>query len=186
MANIDDLKARLALAKATKYALPADAEEEAKLAKEIVEQERRADEEGQEALRKYATIQEARALASLPEDRRGGAAVRCLYDWPTHKRTMIGADITTGRGVIVVTAADSDVAAKAVRKRSQIGRASVDFVDMAQETVNAALMKATLFPAPDVLQIMLIESEPFCQTAYQTSMMLAGVLARELSGKSES
>lgn len=185
MANIDDLKARLALAKATKYALPADAEEEAKLAKELVEQERRADDEGQEALRKFATMQEARVIASM-SDSGAVAMVRCAYDWPTHKRTMNGNDITTGRGVIVVTAPDSNSAAKAVRKRNKIGGGTTEFVDMAPETVNAVLMKVTKYPSPDVLQIMLVESEPLCQLAYMEAMGLSGTLARVLSGKSES
>ncbi len=186
MATIDEMKARLERLKATKYTLPADVEEEAIVAKAIVEHERRIDEEGAEALRRLATLHEARALAALPESARGSVTIRCVYDWPTHKRTMAGGDITTGRGIIIVAAPESDVAAKAVRKRNKIGSGSSDFVDMSPETVNAVLMKVTKFPEPDVLQLMLAESEPLCQTAYQTSMALSGTLARELSGKSES
>jgi hypothetical protein len=186
MSTIDDMKARLERLKTTKYSLPADVEEEAAVAKAIVEHERRIDEEGAEALRKLATMHEARVIASLPESTRGSATVRCVYDWPTHKRTMTGNDITTGRGILVVVAPDSDVAAKAFRKRNRVGSGSADFVDMSQETVNSVLMKVAKFPAPDVVQVMLVESEPLCQTAYQTAMALSGTLARELSGKSES
>lgn len=186
MANAEEMKARLERLKKTKYELPPDAEEEAALAKLIVEQERRIDEEGQEALRKLATMHEARVVAALAESSQGNASVRCVYDWPTHKRTMAGGDITTGRGILIVTAPDSDIAAKAVRKRNKVGSGTAEFVDLSPETVNSVLMKVTRYPAPDVLQLMLVESEALCQGAYQEAMGLSGVLARVLSGKSES
>lgn len=186
MATIEEMKARLDKLKGTKFALSPAVDEESSIADEIVKHERRIDEEGWAALKKLATMHEARVIASMTEEQRSKTMVRCVYDWPTHRRTMKGDDIETGRGIVVVTAPEGQVAAKAFRKRNRMASGSADFVDMDPAAVNEALMKVTKYPALDVLQVMLIESEPLCQAAYQASMSLSGVLARELTGKSES
>jgi hypothetical protein len=181
--GIAEMKAQLEKLKAIKHELPKDMDAEAEIAQAIVAEQNRIDEEGQRALAKLATLREAEAWAAVPEERRSTASIRCVYDWPTHKRTMTGGDIESGRGILVVTSPDSAVAAKAIRKRK--GGAG-DIVDMTPETVTSTLMKATVYPPLDVLQLMLIDSEPLCQAAYVTAIGLTGAHAKDVAGKSES
>ncbi len=178
---IENLKAQLDRLKKESYSLSKSMDEEAEVAQQIVDEQKRIDEQGEKALLKLASLREAEAWAKIPEERRAMTSIKCLCDWPTHKRTMVGGDIETGRGIIVVTAPDSAVAAKAIRKR-QANASGV--VDMSQETVTTALFKAVLFPAHDVLQVMLVDSEPLCQAAYVTAIGLTGAHARDVAGKS--
>jgi hypothetical protein len=177
--GIQEMKAQLEKLRATKHELPKDVDEEAEIARAIVDEQKRIDDEGQRALDKLASLREAEAWAAVPEERRATTSIRSLCDWPTHKRTMKGGDFESGRGIIVVTSPDSSVAAKAIRKR----KGAADVVDMTPETVASTLMKATLYPPLDVLQLMLIDSEPLCQAAYVTAIGLTGAHAKDVAGK---
>jgi len=179
------MKAQLAALKKTNNKLPDARADEAELAASIVAEQARLDDEGREALRKLAQIREAEAWAKIPESERAHTSITCVIDWPTHKRTMRPGDIESGRGLIVVTSLDRSAAAKSLRTRGKVGGNGVSLYDTSPELRNAALMKAALFPPADVLQVMLIESEPLCDAAYEAAAFLSGALAHSVSGKSQ-
>lgn len=186
MATIDEMKAQLAVLKKTSNKMPESRSDEADVAAEIVAEQARLDAEGREALRKLALIREAEAWAKISEADRPRTMITCVIDWPTHKRTMTPGDIDSGRGIIIVTALERGAAAKSLRKRGKFTDDGIALMDMSQEAVSSGLMKATLYPSPDVLQVMLVESEPLCRWAYQEAGFLSGGLAHAVSGKSES
>lgn len=185
--GIDEMKAQLAALKSRSYALPKEKQDEAALAKEIVAEQERLDEEGRKALEQIAHLREAEARAKLPEDRKATTIVCAVVDWPTHKRTMVGGDIESGHGVMVVSSLDGTTAAKFLRTRGKLVPGSgASLYDTSFEAMSAALMKAVLYPSLDVLQVLLTTEEPLCRVAYQSVMHNSGAVGHEVVGKSES
>ena len=184
--GLDEMRAQLAALKKTSNKLSDVRDEEATISGEIVAEHERLDEEGRAALDKLALIREAEAWAKIPEADRANTMIRCVADWPTHKRTMKSGDIESGRGIIVVTSLERGAAVKAMRNRSKISSDGFSMYDASPEARNGGLMKATLYPAHEVLQVMLIESEPLCDAAYREAVFMSGALATAVSGKSES
>lgn len=186
MATTDDLKAQLAKLKGASFKLSDEKKEAAALAREIVAEQERLDEEGQEAIQQIAFLREAEARAALPENLKSTTIVCSVVDWPTHKRTMAGGDIESGRGVMVVRSLDGAAAAKYLRVRGKFQNDGASLYDMSFEAMSSVLMKATLYPSLDVLQVLLTTEEPLCRAAYQSVMHNSGAVAREVAGKSES
>lgn len=185
--GLDDMKAQLAALKSRSFVLSKEKQEEAAIAKEIVAEQERLDEEGQKALDQIALMREAEARAALPADLKDTTIVCAVVDWPTHKRTMRPGDIESGLGVMVVRSLDGASAAKFLRARGKYSPGGVStFYDTSAEAMAAVLIKATLYPSPDVLQVLLATEEPLCRAAHQAVMHNSGAVAREVAGKSES
>lgn len=183
MATIDEMKAELARLKGTSFKLSKARDEEATIAAEIVAEQKRIDEDGAAALEKLANLREAEAWAKVPEAERAITRMTTVIDWSTHKRTMKGGDIESGRGIIIVKALDRRAAAQALKTRGKAGDGGVALYDASDENVNSGLMGATIYPEPGVLQEMLIECAELCKTAYVEAVGLAGGFAHAVAPK---
>jgi hypothetical protein len=183
--GIEEMKAELARLKGTSLKLAKVRDDEAEIAAAIVTEQKRLDDEGADSLRKLALLREAEAWAKLPEGERGHARITAVIDWSTHKRTMTGGDIESGRGIIVVRALDKRAAAQALKSRGKAGGDGVALYDASDENVNSGLMNATLYPGPDVLQEMLVDCAALCKAAYVEAVGLAGGFAHAVGGKSD-
>lgn len=181
--GIEEMKAELARLKGTSLKLAKARDEEATIAAEIVAEQKRLDDEGAEALEKLASMREAEAWAKIPESERAVTCITAVIDWSTHKRTMRGGDIESGRGIIVVKALDKRAAAQALKSRGKAGGDGVSLYDASDENVNSGLMGATLYPAPDVLQEMLVDCQALCKAAYVEAVGLAGGFAHAVAPK---
>lgn len=184
MATIEEMKAELARLKATSLKLSKARNEEADIAAEIVAEQKRIDEEGAAALEKLASLREAEAWAKIQESDRAIARITAVIDWSTHKRTMKGGDIESGRGIIIVRALGRRAAAQALKSRGKAGDGGVSLYDASDENVNSGLMDATLYPAPEVLQEMLVDCASLCKAAYVEAVGLAGGFAHAVAPKS--
>lgn len=184
--GIEEMKAQLAALKAQSHALPKERQDEAAIAKEIVVEQERLEQEGQRALEQLAHLREAEARAALPASLKDTSIVCAVVDWPTHKRTMKPGDFESGRGVIVVRSLDGASAAKFLRARGKYTAGGTALYDTSSEAVSSVLMQATLYPSLDVLQVLLATEEPLCRAAHQAVMHNSGAIAHEVAGKSES
>jgi hypothetical protein len=184
MATIEEMKAELARLKGTSLKLSKARDEEAAVAAEIVAEQKRIDEEGAAALEKLANLREAEAWAKVPEAERATTRMTTVIDWSTHKRTMKGGDIESGRGIIIVKALDRRAAAQALKTRGKAGDGGVALYDASDENVNSGLIGATVYPGPDVVQEMLIECAELCKTAYVEAVGLRGGFAHAVAPKS--
>jgi hypothetical protein len=183
MATVEEMRKELARLKGTSLKLSPARDEEATIAAEIVAEQKRIDDEGAAALEKLASLREAEAWASVPEAERAITRITAVIDWSTHKRTMRGGDIESGRGILVVKALGKRAAAQALKSRGKAGDGGVSLYDASDENVNSGLIEAALYPAPDVVQEMLVECAALCKAAYVEAVGLAGGFAHAVAPK---
>lgn len=173
-------RARVAQLKAQSNKLDPDTKALAELAREEIAEIERLDEEGAEALKARAFLAQSEAIAKLTPEQRATLSVEAVCDWPTHKRT--------GRGLIVVTSLDRDMAIKALKPNGKVdtttGRTGA--YDTSDEAVLNGLLSAALWPPPGDIQMICAESPMFAALAYRTAVYLSGLLTSSVEGKSDS